>query len=292
MDAYGISSRMQNAGEHAVRDAKHAVKEFSPWVAWIGRLGFASIGVVYILIGILAVQGASSLSGSGSGTRSALDYIGTLPYGQILLTAVAVGLLFYVLWRFTQAFMDTDAKGSGAKGLAVRFGFACIGLFYLALALSALGAGIGAGRGGSGGSSQGWIAWLMEQPFGPLLVAAVGAAVIGGGLYFFYKAWTAKFKKTLLFAQMNESEEKWGTRFGRLGFTARGVVFCIIGTFLVLAALHSNPGETRDFAGALRVVEGQAYGAYLLMLIAFGLFSYGVFMLFLAKHRRMVSTER
>jgi hypothetical protein len=282
---------MQNAGEHAVRDARHAVQEFSPWVAWIGRLGFAAIGVVYILIGILAVQGASSLRGSGSGSRSALTYIETLPYGQIMLAIVAVGLAFYALWRFTQAFMDTDAKGSAAKGIAIRFGFAAIGVFYLGLALSALGVSIGSGSGGEA-SAQSRTAWLLEQPFGPLLVAAAGAAIIGGGIYFFYKAWTAKFKKTLLLSQMSKSEEKWGTRFGRFGFTARGVVFCIIGTFLVLAALHSNPGETRDFAGALRVVESQAYGAYLLMLIAFGLFSYGVFMLFLAKHRRMVSTER
>lgn len=290
MNGQVIGRRIQNAGRHAKDGAKEAVHEFSPWVVWIGRLGFGSIGIVYIIVGILAVQGAGSLnqSGSGSAPRGALGFIAHLPYGQLMLAAAAVGLFFYALWRFTQALMDTDAKGSKAKGLAVRSGFVAIGLIYMGLSFSAVRLALRSGTAEGGSSAQGWTAWLLGQPFGWLLVAVAGGAAVVGGIYFFYKAWSAKFRKTLLFSDMSESAEKWGTRFGRFGFTARGVVYCIIGVFLVFAALHSNAGETRDFAGAIGVIEQQAYGSYLLMLIAFGLFSYGLFMLFLAKHRRMV----
>ncbi|HXG86649.1 MAG TPA: DUF1206 domain-containing protein, partial [Pyrinomonadaceae bacterium] len=138
--------------------------------------------------------------------------------------------------------------------------------------------------------AKSWTAWLLAQPFGQWLVALAGASILIAGIYFFYQAYTTKFRENLLFREMSGAQEKWGTRFGRFGFAARGVVFCIIGIFLVFAAWYSDAGETRDFGGALRVVERQTFGAWLLGFVAVGLFSYGIFMLFLARFRRMVST--
>lgn len=89
---------------------------------------------------------------------------------------------------------------------------------------------------------------------------------------------------------MNQTEEKWATRFGRFGFAARGVIFCIIGFFLVLAAYQTDAGETRGLGGAMRAVEQQPFGAWLLALVAAGFVSYGLFMFVLAKYRRMVIT--
>jgi hypothetical protein len=222
------------------------------------------------------------------GTRGALQYIVELPLGQFLLIGVAIGLLCHALWRFTEALMDTDAKGSDAKGFAIRAGFAGIGLLYLGLAFSAVKIILGA-RSDEGFWAKSWTAWLLAQPFGQWLVALIGAGVFVGGIFFFYQAFTAKFRETLLFSKMSDAQEKWGTRFGRFGFASRGVVFCVIGIFLAFAAWYSDAGETRDFGGALRFVEQQSYGAWLLALVAVGLFSYGLYMLFLAKYRRMVS---
>nr|MDQ3323493.1 DUF1206 domain-containing protein [Acidobacteriota bacterium] len=264
-------------------------REASPWVVRLGRLGFAALGSVYVLIGILAVQAAISARAAKEGTRGALAYIVELPFGQILLVAVAAGLVFHALWRFTQALMDTDNKGSDAKGKTVRLGFVGVGLIHLGLAFSAVKIILGA-RSNEGFWAKSWTAWLLAQPFGQWLVAFLGAGIFVAGIYFFYQALSAKFLEDLLFAKMSDAQEKWGTRFGRFGFAARGAVFCIIGIFLAFAAWYSDAGETRDFGGALRFVEQQSYGAWLLALVAVGLFSYGLFMLFLAKYRRMVST--
>ncbi len=287
MNGQEVGERIQDAGRQATDDAKQAVRKFSPWVVRLGRLGFAAIGAVYILVGILAAQAAISLREAKTGTRGALAYIAQLPLGQMLLAAVAAGFVFHAVWRFTQALMDTDAKGANAKGKVVRAGFVGVGLIYLGLAFSAVKIVLGA-RSSGGFWARSWTAWLLEQPFGAWLVALVGAGVFVAGIYFFYQALSAKFRETLLYTKMSDAQEKWGTRFGRFGFAARGAVFCIIGVFLVFAAWFSDAGETRDFAGALRFVERQIYGAWLLGLVAFGLFSYGIFMLFLAKYRRMV----
>lgn len=268
---------------------KKAARASRSWVVWLGRLGFAAIGVVYILVGILAAQAAVSARRARVGKRGALQYIAELPLGQFLLIAVAFGLLCHALWRFTEALMDTDDKGSNAKGFAIRAGFAGIGLLYLGLAFSAVKIVLGA-RNASGIWAKSWTAWLLAQPFGQWLVALAGASILIAGIYFFYQACTTKFRKNLLFREMSGAQEKWGTRFGRFGFAARGVIFCIIGVFLVFAAWYSDAGETRDFGGALRVVERQPFGAWLLGFVAVGLFSYGIFMLFLARFRRMVST--
>ncbi len=283
-----LNMNSQSVGEQAKEEVKQAVREARTLVAWLGRLGFAAMGVVYVLIGILAVQAAISARTAKAGTRGALAYIAQLPLGQFLLVAVAFGLIFHALWRFTQALMDTDEKGSDKKGVVIRAGFAGVGLIYLGLAFSAVKIVLGA-RVESGFWTRSWTAWLLAQPFGGWLVAFLGASVFVAGIYFFYQAYSTQFRETLLSAKMNERQEKWGTRFGRFGFAARGVVFCIIGVFLAFAAWYSDAGETRDFGGALRFVEQQSYGAWLLALVAVGLFSYGIFMLFLARFRRMVS---
>jgi len=278
---------MENLGQRASDDLKETAREARPWIILFGRLGFAAIGFVYILIGILTAQAAFSLREARTGTRGAFAYIAQLPFGQLLLAAVAVGFIFHAVWRFTQALTDTDLKGSDAKGKTVRAGFAVIGLLYLGLAFSAVKIFLGF-RIAGGFWARSWTAWLLAQPFGEWLAALVGAGVFVAGIYFFYQALSAKFREWLLFGKMSDRQEKWGTRFGRFGFAARGVVFCIVGVFLVFAAWYSDAAETRDFAGALRFVERQPYGAWLLGLVAFGLFSHGLFMLFLAKCRRMV----
>jgi len=277
----------QTSGEQANEEVKQAVREARPWVVGFGRFGFAVIGIVYLLIGILAAHSAVSAA-AAVGTRGALQEIVQLPFGQILLVAATIGLVCHALWRLTQALMDTDDKGSDAKGFAVRTGFVFIALLYFGLAFAAVKIVLGA-RTQSGFWARSWTAWLLAQPFGQWLVASVGAGIFIAGIYFFYQAYSTQFRETLLFAKMSEKQEKWGTRFGRLGFAARGVVFCIIGIFLVFAAWYSDAGETRDFGGALRAVEQQPYGVWLLALVAGGLFSYGIFVLFLARFRRMVS---
>lgn len=263
-----------------------AAREAGDWLIRLGRFGFAAKGVVYTLIGVLAVQAAIGAGGETTGQRGALEQIGEAPLGRILLIAMGVGMVGYALWRFMQAFMDTEDKGTGGKGIALRTGYFVIALLHVSLAASAF--ALVAGRESSGDSTVGWTAQLMSQPFGRWLVGIVGAFVIGYGGFQLYRAWTVKFREKLELGDMSAAEKTWAIRLGCMGYAARGVVFVIVGGFLIVAAVHADPKEARGLDGALATLAEQPWGWAVLGVVAVGLLAYGIFMFVQARYRRMV----
>lgn len=261
----------------------------SEWIERLARFGYAAKGVVYALIGVLAVQAAFTGGGKTTDAKGALESIVTQPFGQILLVLIAIGLFGYMLWRFVEAFMDPENEGSDAKGIAKRIGYAISGIIYASLAFSAAQLAAGSGSGGSGNSTQHWTARLMSQPFGRWLVGIVGAIVIGVGFYQFYKAFSTKFRRKLKVREMSEAEETWAIRAGRFGLSARGVVFVIIGFFLLQAAYQSDASEARGLGGALQTLLQQPYGPWLMGLVALGLIAYGIYMGVQARYRRILA---
>lgn len=259
------------------------------WIIPLARFGYAAKGVVYLVIGVLAALAAYTTGGRTTDSRGALQEILSQPYGQFLLGAVAIGLIGYSLWRFVQSFKDTENKGSDAKGIAIRIGYAVIGLLYAGLALTAVQMILGSAERKSGGEpTQEWTAKLLAQPFGQLLVGAIGLGFIAFALFQLYKAYTAKFREDLMSQQMSERAQTFALRTGQFGLSARGIVFGVIGFFLILAALHSNANEAQGISGALRALEQQTLAPWLFGLVALGLAAYGFYMLVLARYRRII----
>lgn len=257
------------------------------WVERLARLGYAAKGIVYAIIGVLAVQAAFTGGGKTTDAQGALSTVAAQPFGKFLLVLLTIGLIGYVIWRFTQAIKDPEHKGDDAKGLARRLGYAISGLIYVGLAFSAMGLIWGAGNGGSDNTSQDWTARVLAQPFGQWLVGLAGAFTIGLGFSQFYKAYKAKFRKEMKLHEMSATEETWATRIGRFGEAARGVVFVIIGFFLIQAARQSDAQEVRGLDGALQSLAQQPYGPWLLGIVALGLVAYGIHMGVQARYGRI-----
>jgi hypothetical protein len=257
------------------------------WVERLARLGYAAKGIVYAIVGVLAVQAAVGPGGQTTDTKGALGAIAAQPFGKFLLALLTIGLIGYVVWQFVQAIQDPEHKGDDPEGLAKRLGYGISGLVYAGLALSAIRLLMGSGGGGSSNSTQDWTARLLSQPFGQWLVALIGAFVIGLGFHQFYKAYKAKFRKEMKLHEMSPTEETWATRIGRLGEAARGVVFVIIGFFLIQAARQSDASEVRGLDGALLALSQQPYGPWLLGIVALGLIAYGIHMGVQARYRRI-----
>jgi hypothetical protein len=269
--------------------SKQIEKTAGPWITLLARFGYAAKGVVYIIIGAIAAFAAFKGRGRTTDSQGALEEIILQPYGKYLLGAVAIGLAGYALWRFVQALNDTEDKGSGIKGIVIRIGYAIIGVVYVGLAFSAVQIILGSGgNSNNDSSSKEWTATLLSQPFGQWLVGLIGLGFIAAALSHFYKAYTIKFRKKLLIDEMSKGVQTFAIRTGRFGLAARGVVFGIIGAFLIQAALHSNAGEARGLSGALSALGEQTYGQVLLGVVALGLVAYGFYMLILSRYRRIM----
>jgi hypothetical protein len=282
--------QVEQAGRQVLDHGQAAAQEVaaSPWTRKLARLGLGAKGLIYGTIGVLAVKAAFGRGGETTDSRGAIQTLGEGPFGKALLVVLALGLIGYTLWRFVQAFADTEGKGGNAKGLAVRAGYAGSGLLHASLALMTIRLLMGSGSGAGGRSTQDWTAELLSKPFGPWLVGLIGAGVIGFGLFQLYRAYSASFRKHFNLPGMSLAQEKWATLAGRLGHAARGIVFGLIGLFLIQAARHSDPGEVRGLDGALQALAEKSHGPWLLGFVALGLIAYGVYCLVEARYRRVV----
>ena len=275
-----------NLSEGAKLHAKDAARSARPWMERLARLGYATEGAVYTLIGLLAAGAAFGTGGRATGQRGALEVVAGSPFGGVLLGLIAVGFLGYALWRSVQAIADPDREGTDVKALGKRVGYGLSALVYAGLAFSA--AGLIIGRASDGGRSpDDWTALLLSWPLGQELVVGVGAAMIGVGIHELYQAYKAEFLDYLKLGEMGEKLRKWTERWGRFGIAARGIVFGIVGAFLIRAALQYDPQEARGLGGALQTLAQQPLGPWLLGAVALGLVAFGLFMLSVARYRRI-----
>ncbi len=259
------------------------------WFDKLARAGFATKGLVYIIIGVLAVQTAFNAGGKTTDSEGAINTIAVQPFGKFLLILVAIGLAGYALWRFVQAAIDPEHQKQDAKSVFNRIGYAISGVIYAGLGLQALKIAVNAASVGSdgGNSTAHSTERVLAQPFGQWMIGVVGAIVIGMGFYQFYKAYSVKFRKQLDLSELTPAQANWAVQISRVGIVARGIVFAMIGFFLIQAAHHYNPSEAKGLDEALQAIAQQPFGKILLGLVALGLIAYGIYMNIEARYRRL-----
>lgn len=260
-------------------------------IEYAARGGYTIKGFVYGTVGVLALMTALGFGGGRIvGTSSAIESLRSQPFGQVLLWAIAVGLIGYVVWRFVQAIMDPEHKGSDLKGLAQRAGLIVSGLTYAVLSfttLTLLIASFGRSSSGGGDGSQQSAGLLMRYEGGIWIVAAIGVVLIGVGCYQAYRAYAISFSDAWKLDEMGIDTHKWSIRISRFGIAARAVAFGLIGWSFILAAVQADPNEAQGLAGAMRSFYEEPLGAVWLGLIGLGFVCYGVYCLVNARFRRI-----
>jgi hypothetical protein len=251
---------------------------------WLARAGLAARGVVYAVIGVLAVKLALGDGGKTTNQQGALKTIAHQPFGKVLLILVAIGLFGYALWRLVRA-----AIGHGreeADDTKDRVDSAFSGFGYAALFVTALKILIGSGSGG--GSDPGKTAGgVLDWPGGTVLVAIAGIVIVGVGLQQGYKGVKKKFLEDSKTEEMSERVRKAFTALGVFGFLARMVVFGLIGYFLFKAAIDFDPGKAVSLDGALAKLGQASYGPILLGIVAAGLIGFGAYSFADARYRKV-----
>ena len=275
--------RTDRAVEDAKGHAETAARHARPWVRVMARFGYVAKGVVYATIGLLAMLEALGMGGKTASPDGAMQSIGTQPFGGLLLVLLSVGLFGYAAWKVVQGVMDPDDRGSDAHGAVRRVAYVGSGAIHGLLAYTAAQSIFGAEDSSEDAMAASTMAY--QPPVGRILVAVVGVAVIGVGLYQLYAAYGAKFRGELALGRTGGARELWTTLFGRIGTAARALAIGAAGAFLVLAAYQSDPEETRGLGGALETIQHQPLGSYMLGVIAAGLVLYGLFMFLVARYR-------
>jgi hypothetical protein len=257
------------------------------WLRRLARAGLAARGFVYCTVGYLAAQRALGNGGDTVGPEGAVRHVGRGTLGDVLLVAIAAGLIGYGVWRCIQGLHDTEGKGSDARGLAVRALYLGKGLLHFGLAVTPL--RVLRDQPGEGNDVRSWTAQALQHEAGPWVVGALGAAVIVGGGYQAWKGFKKKFAKNLMDGELSARTRAWAYRTGTVGFAARGVTLAIMGFFLTTAAREANPGEAKGLGETLAMLLQQPYGRWLLGVVAAGLVAYGVYSFVEARFRRIAT---
>jgi hypothetical protein len=261
-------------GEHLVR---------SDGFEWLARAGFAARGIVYVIIGILAIKLALGSGHASANQQGALRTIAAQPLGNVLLILIAIGLGGYSLWRLARALLGHGPEGSD-NGVDRVAAFAS-GIVYAGLCAIAVAILLGSG-GGSGGAQK-TTAGIFGWPAGTWLVGIAGVLFVGVGLYQGYRGLSKDFLEDSKTERMSSRTRRWITWIGTVGHLARMVVFSLVGVFLIRAALDFDPRKAVGLDGALAKVDHASYGPFLLALVAAGLIAFGVYSLSDARYRRI-----
>ncbi len=277
------NSTMKNVQNGVARAAGRTTA--SPWLEALARFGYAVRGVLYGTVGLLALQVALGHGGAATDKSGAITAIGNEPFGKALLVLVAVGLAGYALWGFVRALLDPLGRGTDAKGLAQRAGYFVSGLSYGALVLPTVRLILDQGSKSGGGGD--WTATLLAAPFGPWLVGLIGLIGIGGGLGQMYQAWSNGFQKDFKQWEMSGDTQRWAGWVARFGLVARGVIFMMLGFFLIQAARAVDPKQAVGLDGALAKLAHEPAGPLLLGLVALGLVAFGLYSLCCARWIRI-----
>tara|TARA_R110002020_G_scaffold454448_1_gene669925 strand:- start:48477 stop:49265 length:789 start_codon:yes stop_codon:yes gene_type:complete len=251
----------------------------------LARFGIATKGFVYCVIGLLTTLAAFNLGGDTTGSDGVFQFLSKQPFGKVLLGVTALGLIGFVFWRLYQTFFDHENKGNDTSGIVTRLGFATSAIFYGFLAFSVIKRIIGAAS-NSGGSKQSYIQELLKETYGQIIICVIALGFLGKAIFQFYRAYSERFRDKIHDSDIDENGKKALIRSGKIGFTARGIVIAIISFLLFKAAYTANSQEAGGKVEAFKFLKNE-FGAIVLGVVALGLLAYGVFMILLARYRRI-----
>jgi hypothetical protein len=279
-----MSSASPRAAGRSARPAP-AARAGERWLHWAARAGLISRGVVYGVIGVLALELALGAGGETPSQRGALERIAHEPLGDVMLIVLAVGLAGYATWRLVSA--ATGRRESGDRGALRRVSAAASGLGYAALCVTALRILSGAGTAGGANSPKRTAAGVLGWPAGPEVVAAAGIVLIGVAVYQGYLGFARKFLEQCRTAEMSTRVRTAVTALGVFGHLARMVIFALIGFWLLKAALEYNPHDAIGLDGALQKLARSPSGPLLLGIVAAGMIGFALYSFAEARYRRV-----
>jgi len=251
----------------------------------LARAGFLARGIMYIVIGWIALLIAFHKTGQQADRTGALHELGKTPAGEVALWVLVIGFAGMTIWRLSEAVFG--ASGAGRPKASTRLVSLGKAVIYAVIAWGVLEYAIGIGSPPSSDQqSVDLTATVMRHPGGRVAIVVIGLVFIGSGLYLGYNAWRKRFRDDLRLGEMRTRTRRIVEWLGRFGGIARGIVFVTAGVFLVVAAVKAQPGQAKGIDSSLRSLAHTPLGPWLLVLVAIGLVMFGLFSCCEARWRR------
>jgi hypothetical protein len=245
-------------------------------MTWLAKAGLVARGVMYVLIGIIAVQVAIDGSRQQADRTGAVHLVAQTAFGSVILWLLVIGFAGMTLWRLSEA--AWGSPGADGRKASKRLANLARAVFYALVTYGILKYALGVGSPSSSDTqSQDLTAAALKHTGGQVIVAIAGVVVVAAGLYVMYRAYQLKFLKHLRMGAASPRTRKVVTRLGQIGGIARGFVFGTIGVFLVIAAKDANPRQAKGIDSALRALAHTSLGPWLLVIVALGLLTFGVY---------------
>ncbi|MFI7401235.1 DUF1206 domain-containing protein [Streptomyces sp. NPDC049541] len=277
------SSALPRTGRlEAERAARGSVTEGA------ARAGLAARGVIYLLVGVLALQIAFGDGSRQADRGGALATLAGQPFGTVLLWALGLGLAGMAVWRLSEAVFGSVGKDGRTPRKRLLAVARCV--FYAVVAYSVLTFAAGPRGGGSRSSdaqSRDVTARVLGLPAGQWLVGAAGAGIIVAGVWIAVQAVRRDYRKQLKLGEMSPWARRLVDVTGVAGGAARGLVFAAAGTFAVRAAVDYDPKRAKGLDDTLRSFAHTPLGPSLLACVAAGLALFGLFSFALSRWRRV-----
>ncbi|MFE1249467.1 DUF1206 domain-containing protein [Streptomyces sp. NPDC058735] len=276
------SAMARRGGFLARRAARGSVTEGA------ARAGLTARGVIYLLVGALALQIAFGDTGRQADRGGALAELSHKPFGAVLLWALGIGLVGMALWRLSETLFGSTGPDGRKPRKRLLAAVRCV--FYSVVAYSVLSFAATRHQSGGGSSdrqSRDATARLMEIPAGRWLVGAAGVAIVAAGCWIGYRAVRRKYHDKLRLGRTSRRTLQLVDVTGVAGGAARGLVFAAAGVFAVRAAIAYDPDQAKGMDDTLRTLAGTPLGPWLLVCVAAGLVLFGVFSFAMARWRRV-----
>jgi len=265
----------------ATRSARRASR--SPAAHFLARAGLTARGVIYLLIGWVAVLVALGHSTQEADQQGALQLLAGKPYGLVSLWLLGIGFAAYALWRLSEAAFGVTGEKDGAGPRLLCLVRAVIYAGFASLTFKV----ISGTQHSQSRQQQDVTASVMRHTEGRWLVGIAGLIVVIIGLVLVSQGARHKFMKYLQTAQMSPRTRRIVKVLGMIGTIARGLVFALAGVLVIDAAITHKASESGGIDKALLTLRNQPFGEFLVILAGLGLAVFGIYGLCEARWRKV-----
>ena len=256
----------------------------SPAAHVLARAGLTARGIIYILVGWVAILISLGRSSREADQLGALQLLVGKPYGAVSLWLLGIGFAAYALWRLSEAVFGVTGEGNGAGPRLKSLGRAVIYAGFAFLTFQV----ISGAHSSEAGRQEDVTAKVMQHhPGGQWLIGIVGLIVVIAGLILIVEGIRHKFMKQLDTSRMSRRTRQVVEWLGMIGTAARGLVFALAGVLVIDAAVTYSPSKAGGIDKALLSLRNQPFGDFLLGLAAAGLIIFGIYGLCEARWRRV-----